>query len=211
MGWLVFETFLLMLGFVAIGIALGIALRVLTDGFAPRPTLAPARFAPIDDADTSPVHDAHAHEAHAHDHGGAPAAAPAPARSTDPEGVVDRSVAMTSVDTAAEAPAPAAAPPVMAAGETVIDPDKAAAADQIGIRPAALARPRDGSPDDLKIIKGIGPQNEARLNALGIYHLDQIAAWSPEEARWIGSYLAFPGRIERENWIVQAKELIAGR
>jgi NADH-quinone oxidoreductase subunit E len=72
-----------------------------------------------------------------------------------------------------------------------------------------LEPPEAGS-DDLKLIKGIGPQNEARLNALGIHRLDQIAAWTAAEAQWVGSYLAFPGRIEREDWIGQAKALIAG-
>ncbi|WP_425305384.1 hypothetical protein [Chthonobacter albigriseus] len=92
---------------------------------------------------------------------------------------------------------------------SVIDPSRAAAADQVGVRPEILAGPRDGMPDDLKLIKGIGPQNEARLNALGIYHFEQIAAWTPEEARWVGSYLAFPGRIEREDWVTQAASRIA--
>lgn len=64
--------------------------------------------------------------------------------------------------------------------------------------------------DNLKLLKGIGPQNEQRLNGLGIYHFRQIAAWTDDEARWVGSYLAFPGRIEREDWIGQAKALLAG-
>lgn len=89
----------------------------------------------------------------------------------------------------------------------IIDPDRAAGADQVGARPAALLAARGGQADDLKRIRGIGPQNEARLNSLGIYHFDQIAAWSPEEARWVGSYLAFPGRIEREDWVIQAQRL----
>jgi predicted flap endonuclease-1-like 5' DNA nuclease len=80
-----------------------------------------------------------------------------------------------------------------------------------GRRPYGLAAPRGGSPDDLKRIRGIGPQNEQRLHALGIWHFDQIAAWSAENAKWIGSYLAFRGRIERERWIDQAKGLAAGR
>jgi len=99
---------------------------------------------------------------------------------------------------------------VLAAGEAVIDPGKAADADQVGTRPEGYAGARDGVPDDLKVIKGIGPQNEARLNALGVFHFDQIAAWTPEEARWVGSYLAFPGRIEREGWIAQARGLASG-
>lgn len=87
--------------------------------------------------------------------------------------------------------------------------DRIATADKVGERPAALPGPRDGLGDDLRRIKGIGPQNAARLNFLGIYHYDQIAAWLPPEVRWVGAYLSFPGRIEREDWIGQAKALVA--
>lgn len=87
--------------------------------------------------------------------------------------------------------------------------DRIAAADRVGERPPALPGPRAAGADDLRRIKGIGPQNATRLNALGIYHYEQIAAWTPVEVRWVGAYLAFPGRIERENWIAQAKALAA--
>jgi predicted flap endonuclease-1-like 5' DNA nuclease len=90
------------------------------------------------------------------------------------------------------------APPV--AGEDVHD----------GERPAGLAAPRDGRKDDLKRIRGIGPQNESRLHGLGIWHFDQIAGWTADNVLWVGSYLAFPGRIEREDWVGQAKLLAAG-
>jgi predicted flap endonuclease-1-like 5' DNA nuclease len=79
-----------------------------------------------------------------------------------------------------------------------------------GRRPLGLADARGGTPDDLKRIKGIGKQNEARLHALGVWHFEQIAAWSQENVKWVGSYLAFPGRITREDWINQAKQLAAG-
>jgi len=52
--------------------------------------------------------------------------------------------------------------------------------------------------------------NEARLHDLGIFHFDQIAHWSRAEIRWVGTYLSFPGRIDRENWVGQAKILAAG-
>lgn len=84
-------------------------------------------------------------------------------------------------------------------------------AEHPGERPAALAGPRGGGADDLKRISGIGPQNERKLNGLGIYHFAQIAAWTAENAKWAGSFMAFPGRIERENWIGQAKVLAAGQ
>lgn len=79
-----------------------------------------------------------------------------------------------------------------------------------GSRPPTLPAPEGEGPDDLKLLKGIGPQNERRLHALGIFHFRQIAAWTPEEAVWVGSYLAFPGRIEREDWIGQARALTDG-
>ena len=79
-----------------------------------------------------------------------------------------------------------------------------------GARPLGLAEPRGGKADDLKLIKGIGKQNEARLHGLGVWHFDQIAAWSRENVKWTGSYLAFPGRIDREEWIRQSKVLAAG-
>lgn len=80
-----------------------------------------------------------------------------------------------------------------------------------GSKPVGLATPRGGKADDLKRIRGIGKQNEGRLHGLGIWHFDQIAAWSGDEAAWVGGYLAFPGRIEREDWIGQAKILAAGQ
>jgi predicted flap endonuclease-1-like 5' DNA nuclease len=83
-------------------------------------------------------------------------------------------------------------------------------ADIPGQRPAGLVAARDGKADDLKLIKGIGRQNEGRLHGLGIWHFEQVAAWTPENVEWVGSYLAFPGRIEREAWIDQARALAAG-
>ena len=79
-----------------------------------------------------------------------------------------------------------------------------------GRRPLGLSAPRHGVGDDLKLVKGIGPQNEGLLHGLGIWHFDQIASWTDEHARWVGSYLAFPGRIEREDWVSQAKTLATG-
>ena len=78
-----------------------------------------------------------------------------------------------------------------------------------GRRPYGLASAL-GQADNLKKIRGIGPQNERRLHGLGIWHFSQIAAWSEDNVKWIGSYLAFSGRIQRENWIAQARELAAG-
>ncbi len=78
------------------------------------------------------------------------------------------------------------------------------------MRPAGLPAPRNGIPDDLQRIRGIGRRNEELLHSLGIFHFGQIAAWTPAEARWVAAFLAFPERIERDDWIGQATILASG-
>ena len=87
------------------------------------------------------------------------------------------------------------------------DEDKANA---VGKKPRALKAPRKAGADDLKRIKGVGPVNETRLNELGIWHFDQIAKWGRPEILWVGTYQSFPGRIDREDWVAQAKILAEG-
>ncbi|MGB3897752.1 MAG: ATP-binding cassette domain-containing protein [Mesorhizobium sp.] len=70
-----------------------------------------------------------------------------------------------------------------------------------------LAAPRGGKSDDLLAIKGIGPVNQKKLNEHGIFHFDQIAAWKKADIVAAEAYLAFDGRIAREDWIGQAKAL----
>ena len=71
-----------------------------------------------------------------------------------------------------------------------------------------VAEPGANAPDDLKRITGVGPVDERRLHDLGIWHFAQIAAWTSENVKWVGGYLAYPGRIERERWVEQAKDLV---
>lgn len=60
--------------------------------------------------------------------------------------------------------------------------------------------------DDLTAIKGIGPFIEKRLNMLGIYTFKQLSELTPELVDRVGNAIEFfPGRIERENWIGQAR------
>jgi len=69
----------------------------------------------------------------------------------------------------------------------------------------------DGDPDDLKKIKGVGPKFEGDLNAKGVYYYRQIAAWTAKDIKMIDDILdSFPGRIERDEWVKQAKELAKG-
>ena len=71
-------------------------------------------------------------------------------------------------------------------------------------------RSRDGA-DDLQQIKGIGPKIAGILQELGIQRFEQIATWTPEKVDWVNERLRFKGRIEREEWIPQAKALMAAR
>ncbi|MBF9032192.1 NADH-quinone oxidoreductase subunit E [Rhodobacterales bacterium HKCCE3408] len=68
----------------------------------------------------------------------------------------------------------------------------------------------EGTRDDLKKISGVGPKLETMLNEMGFWHYRQIAAWGPAEIAWVDARLKFKGRIERDDWVTQAKELAAG-
>lgn len=76
------------------------------------------------------------------------------------------------------------------------------------VAPGRLSAPLGEGADDLKLIKGIGPELERMLNGLGFYHFAQLASWTPEEVAWVDAHLeGFDGRIEREGWVEQARQL----
>jgi predicted flap endonuclease-1-like 5' DNA nuclease len=75
-------------------------------------------------------------------------------------------------------------------------------------RPALLRNARRGKPDKLVTIDGIGTVIESKLFALGIFHYDQIAAWSVDEANWVSNEIGFHGRALRENWVKQSAALM---
>jgi len=80
-----------------------------------------------------------------------------------------------------------------------------------GSRPEALSAARGGKPDDLKMIKGVGPKLEQLCNELGFYHFDQIANWTADEVAWVDANLkGFKGRVSRDGWVEQAKVLASG-
>lgn len=80
-----------------------------------------------------------------------------------------------------------------------------------GQKPVLLDAPRGGQADNLKEIKGIGPKLEKLCHSLGVYHFDQIAAWTPAEVAWAdANMVGFRGRVTRDNWVEQAKILASG-
>ncbi|MCB1411047.1 MAG: NADH-quinone oxidoreductase subunit E [Rhodobacteraceae bacterium] len=111
----------------------------------------------------------------------------------------DADIAANAAKAAAPAPQPAAAQPVA----EVAEGDRR--------RPAALEAARNGQADDLKRIKGIGPKLEQLCNSLGFFHFDQIAAWTAQEVAWVDANLeGFKGRVTRDEWVEQARQLAAG-
>ena len=76
--------------------------------------------------------------------------------------------------------------------------------------PKAEAPAANASADDLKKLSGVGPALEKKLLAAGITTFAQIAAWTEEDVAAMDEKLSFKGRIEREGWIEQAKELAKG-
>jgi NADH-quinone oxidoreductase subunit E len=75
-------------------------------------------------------------------------------------------------------------------------------------RPAGIDRP--AAVDDLKLISGVGPKIEGVLHTLGIFTFAQVASWKKAERDWVDGYLSFHGRIDRDDWVAQAKALAKG-
>lgn len=84
--------------------------------------------------------------------------------------------------------------------------EEPAAEPQVEAKPEAAA---DEAGDKLTEINGIGPVIEGKLKGLGISTFKQIADLTEEDVARIDAELNFKGRIEREDWIAQAKEKVA--
>lgn len=64
--------------------------------------------------------------------------------------------------------------------------------------------------NDLKRIRGIGVLIEKKLNSMGVVTYEHIANWTANDIDRVSQSLDFKGRIERENWVEQARILSAG-
>lgn len=79
-------------------------------------------------------------------------------------------------------------------------------------KPAAKkSAPAADFTDDLKLIGGVGPALEKKLVAAGITSLTQIAAWKKADIARVDEELDLRGRAERDEWVAQAKDLVAGK
>ncbi len=110
-------------------------------------------------------------------------------------------------------PAPAAKPATTAAAATPTPkPRVRKPAATTPPPPAPGGKPNipaaSGDPDNLRLIKGVGPKLNSLLNNLGVTRFDQIATWKEAEIAEVDQYLeSFSGRITRDAWIDQAKYL----
>ena len=77
---------------------------------------------------------------------------------------------------------------------------------------SAAAKPKTGSKtaskDDLSRISGVGPVLVGKLEKLGVTTLQQVADFTDEDIARIDEELNFKGRIERDEWVKQAKQLL---
>lgn len=92
-------------------------------------------------------------------------------------------------------------------GKAADDVDEAVAAAQ---KPKVLLDKRPDETDDLKAIKGIGPDLERQLNGLGLYRFDQLAKMSDADLAWVDANITrFKGRCFRDDWVGQAKSRLS--
>ena len=66
-----------------------------------------------------------------------------------------------------------------------------------------------GDPDDLKLIQGVTPELEKKLNKLGLIKFEQIANLSDDEIARLDEQLQLNGAIERDDWVGKATDLMA--
>jgi large subunit ribosomal protein L19 len=66
-----------------------------------------------------------------------------------------------------------------------------------------------GEPDDLTRIRGVDAELAGRLNGLGVIKFDQIANLSDDDIANVDEALSLDGRIEKDDWVGQAQNLVA--
>jgi small subunit ribosomal protein S2 len=81
--------------------------------------------------------------------------------------------------------------------------------DDLLLEPFELLTAPRGAPDDMSKLHGVGPQVVQKLNDAGVFHYWQLASMKPEDVTKLDQDLKLAGRIERDGWIQQARELLA--
>ncbi len=144
-----------------------------------------------------------------------PASAPPEAAvSAQPEPMTEVTVEPPAAanDAPPSAEKPASAPPEAAVSaqpepmaEVTAEP-LAAANDEPSPTAQIVEMPAETPSDDLKLIGGIGPALEKKLNACGIFTYRQLAVLGDEDVERIEAAIKSFGRIRRDDWVGQARE-----
>jgi small subunit ribosomal protein S2 len=115
------------------------------------------------------------------------------------------------VETDAKAEAATAAPAEVATAALAEEATPAAPTEEAEEEEAAkpLFEAPPGEPDDLKKIAGIGPALERRLHELGVTKIEQVANFTDEDIENVDIVLNFKGRIQRDDWVGQARALMS--
>lgn len=105
--------------------------------------------------------------------------------------------------------------PAHARGQGIADEVARAAGDVVGEILSANVSGQfptsEGEPDNLQMLKGVGPKLAAMLSAMGLTHFEQIASLSPGQVEAIDVELgAFRGRLARDRVVEQAHYLSRG-
>ncbi|MEZ5928521.1 MAG: 50S ribosomal protein L21 [Parvularculaceae bacterium] len=84
-----------------------------------------------------------------------------------------------------------------------------------GAKPAAKAKAKPAAKaaavEDVSLIGGVGPKLKEKLAGYGVTSLKQLAEMSAADVAKMDEALELHGRAERDEWVEQAKELIAGK
>lgn len=126
------------------------------------------------------------------------------------ENWIGQALALATGAPVPEAPAAAAAPQPEAqspAAETTAAVAATAATAAVAATTVATA----STPDDLKLITGIDAEIETMLHSKGVRSFGQISKWTAAHVNKVDSLLNDTGRVERENWVEQARLLAEGK
>jgi large subunit ribosomal protein L21 len=95
--------------------------------------------------------------------------------------------------------------------ETAKPAVKAAKAPKAEAAPEVAATTEAPDASNLSLISGVGPTIEKKLRDAGVASWNDIAAWSDEDITRLDTELKLGGRATKEEWVAQAKELLAGK
>jgi predicted flap endonuclease-1-like 5' DNA nuclease len=110
---------------------------------------------------------------------------------------------------------PSALPRTVSEGEGLADEHAAATADiageMLGVDVHAQLPGASGPPDNLQIMKGVGPKLADKLNEHGIIRYDQLASLTPQQVASLDARMdPFRGRLARDRLVEQAGYLARG-